>query len=305
MRTLTTLLRTELREAESRIARELGDLPSSLRLHLHVQRKSPVLESRLFAALVAGAAGGTPHEAIPICVLSGLSWAGVETLGRVGALQLLLHHLGSQAVSPRLRREWSNELERSLLPAESTRCAKPVGLAATRQRYLTTACMTARSAAHARDAVMAVSLQGLTAATSEKWREFGAWFGALMDLAASNVQDSVDGALVRPARVVSPLLFAHTLESTSTHRRHHLLSLAEEAKHDTDARAVLHELVSSRSGVFAYHRDVATLHDQARDRLIQLCTPGPYAERLLSDLDRWRTLAWVRPREVLGSAAQK
>jgi hypothetical protein len=303
LRALVGTLRIALREAESSLASDLHDLPRSVRSRLRDQGRSPVVESRLFAALVAGAAGGSPHEAIPVSVLSSLWWTGVETTSGTVAetLRLPLNHLRSLSIGPRLRHDWARELVRSFVPSgQKTLADQAVDLAAVRQRYLTPTCTTRRSAAYARDAIMAVRLLGVSEARSEKWRDFGALFGSLMDLAAACSLVAVDSAPVRAAPVISPLLFAHAVASASAHRRRHLLHLAEEAEHDADARAVLHELVHSRPGALAYHHDLATLHSRARDCLLRLCVPGPCSVRLLSDLDRWRAQAQAQPREVLG-----
>ncbi|USX55454.1 hypothetical protein [Lentzea sp. HUAS12] len=241
--------------------------PSSTELLSQVQ--PPLVFARLFAVIVAAAAGGSPHDAMPVSVMSSLWWAGAATRTSAAAAGLPLLHLRSLDISEDLRRGWTTDLEDMANDADSK--------------------SSTRSNAYARDAVMAAR----TCAPSDgsRWREFGKLYGSLVDQAAANSS----GTDRTP-----PLLLASACKIASTHRRQHLIRLGEEA--GSNARIALRDLSSTPDAVQLYDREIRDLHSRAVSALADLCGPNPYRALLRSRLDELLQHSLVRPREMIGSS---
>lgn len=239
--------------------------PSSAELLEQV--RPPLVFARLFAVVTAAAAGGSPHKAMPVSVLSSLWWAGLETGTSATAARLPLRHLRSLDITEDLRRGWSTDLEETIDPRSGV-----------------------RSGAYARDAFMAAR----TCAPSDgpRWREFGRLYGLLADQAAAN---SAGGSRT------PPLLLASACRVASTHRRQHLVRLGEEAGGNADARAALRDLSSAPDAVRLYDHEVRDVHARTVRTLADLCEANPYRTFLRSRVDGLLQHSLVHPREMVGS----
>ncbi|KJK43411.1 hypothetical protein UK23_33370 [Lentzea aerocolonigenes] len=258
-------------DADLRLATDLraavADPPSTTALLTQVE--PPLVFARLFAVVTAAAAGGSPHNAMPVSVLSSLWWAGLETSTGAAAARLPLRYLRSLDITEDLRRGWTTDLEETAVdpgPGSSV-----------------------RSNAYARDAFMAAR----TCAPSDgpQWREFGRLYGSLADQAAAN---SAGGAHT------PPLLLASACKIASTHRRQHMIRLGEEAGRNAEAGIALRDLSSAPDAVQLYDREVHDLHSRAVSTLAGLCEPNPYRAFLRSRLDGLLQNSLVRPREMVG-----
>ncbi|MEU7481566.1 hypothetical protein AB0A63_36710 [Lentzea sp. NPDC042327] len=255
-------------DADLRLTNDHRAAPSSAELLKQVE--SPLVFARLFAVVTAAAAGGSPHKAMPVSVMSSLWWAGAETRTGAAATRLPLSYLRSLDITEELRRTWTADLEEAAADPGST--------------------SSARSNAYARDAVMAV--RTCAAADGPRWREFGRLYGLLADQAAAN--SAGDDR-------TPPLLLANACKIASTHLRQHMIRLGEEAGGNAHARMVLRDLSSTPGAVRLYAREVRDLHSLAVTTLTDLCEPNPYRSFLRSRLDGLVQHSLVHPREMVGS----
>ncbi|WP_053738065.1 hypothetical protein [Nocardia sp. NRRL S-836] len=261
-------------DADLRLATDLRTAgvapPSSAELLRQVE--PPLVFARLFAVVTAAAAGGSPHNAMPVSAISALWWAGADTRTGAAAVWLPLRYLRSLDIAEDLRRGWTADLEEPAVVSDSR--------------------SSARSNAYAREAFMAAR----TCAPSDgpQWREFGRLYGLLADQAAAN--SAGDDR-------TPPLLLANACKIASTHLRHHMIQLGEEAGRNATARMVLRDLSSTPGAVRLYDREVHDMHSRAVTTLAGLCGPNPYRLFLRSRLDGLLQHSLVRPREMVGSPA--
>ncbi|WP_434447434.1 hypothetical protein [Lentzea sp. E54] len=259
-------------DAELRLATDLRAAtaapPSSAELLRQVE--PPLVFARLFAVVTAAAAGGSLHNTMPVSVMSALWWARADTRTSGAAARLPLRYLRSLDIAEDLRRGWTTDLEETAVDLDS----RP----------------SARSNAYAREAFMAAR----TCAPSDgpQWREFGRLYGLLADQAAAN--SAGDDR-------TPPLLLANACKVASTHLRHHMIRLGEEAGRNAAARTVLRDLSSTPGAVQLYDREIHDLHSRAVSTLAGLCEPNPYRLFLRSRLDGLLQHSLVRPREMVGS----
>jgi hypothetical protein len=258
---------TDLRLATGLCAAAVAP-PSSAELRRQVE--PPLVFARLFAVVTAAAAGGSPHDAMPVAVMSSLWWAGAETRTSAAATGLPLLYLRSLEIAEDLRQGWTADLEET--------AAGPGAKSSI------------RSNAYARDAVMAA--RTCAPPDERRWREFGRLYGSLADQAAAN--SAGDDR-------TPPLLFAHAREIASTHVRRHMLRLSEEAGRNAGARTALRDLSSTRGALQRYDREVRDLHSLAVGTLTELCGPNPYRTYLLTRLEGLLRHSQVRPRETVSA----
>ena len=242
--------------------------PSSAELLKQVE--PPLVFARLFAVVTAAAAGGSPHNAMPVSVMSSLWWAGAETRTSAVATRLPLLYLRSLDITEDLRRGWTTDLEETAVDPDSK--------------------SSVRSNAYARDAFMAV--RTCAPSDGQQWREFGRLYGLLADQAAAN--SAGDDR-------TPPLLLANACKIASTHLRQHMIRLGEEAGGSADARVALRDLSTAPGAVQLYDREVHDLHSRAVSTLAGLCEPNPYRTFLRSRLDGLLQRSLVHPREMVGS----
>jgi hypothetical protein len=85
MRSFADTLCAELRAFEAVIAKASPDLARAASRYMRNQCAPTTVNLRLFAVVVAGAAAGAPHEALPVSVVSSLWWSGVEATASRGS----------------------------------------------------------------------------------------------------------------------------------------------------------------------------------------------------------------------------
>lgn len=286
---------------------------------LMAQREPQVLRDRLFAVAVLGSTRGIPGTALPVSVLSALTWASAAASARfdevtsnghptapvrtttesVSNLALLsMRYLDSLRVPQRLKWQWSQDVVRSSLAATEELLTKNRrhSWEVTRTDAIAT-CLGRSGNAYGRDALMAARVQASEAA--EDWRKFGLQYGLLHQLRdnSAGVPPEEDSDL---AGGVPTLLLAHAFTQATPARRVELVHLRLAAMHDLSARAVLRELLNAERVVDSYRSDIIGLHRQACQRLGALCGDNEFRAVLRAELDISVQRAVPKSREMIG-----
>ncbi|MFD9698020.1 hypothetical protein [Lentzea sp. NPDC059081] len=247
------------------------------------QTEPPLVFARLFAVVVAGAAGGSPQAAMPVSVMSSLWWAGIEAQSNRASTELPLRHLRTLRITEPLRQAWADDLEQAAAFPEP----HPLGHDDVEQVLKPGA--SNRNTAYARDALMAARTCGV--ADTAEWYAFGCLYGLLVDQAAANSGGPSE---------IPPLLVAHACSLMDERRRGHVRQLRHDATWDVVAKATLRDVLTAPAAVELYNEEVRRLHSRALAVLARSGQPNPFSALLRARLDGLLQHSGVRPREVVG-----
>ncbi|MET8771594.1 class 1 isoprenoid biosynthesis enzyme [Streptomyces sp. NPDC004658] len=261
---------------------------------------------RLIAQPTLGCLSGEPEDALPVCALSRVWWAGAETLDDLmdghfnGPAAGMSHSTAMVAATACL----------TLLPQAIIRTQgypAPLAVAMTSELVGTSLqCAagqlddidTARpvtwkqvmcnyagktGAPYARDAALVAHVAGLPADGIRAWRVFGSLFGVLRQLA----NDRAYGSATEDADLANgtpTLVLAHAVETLPTPAAVELLDLHRSSRVDAAARTEIWHRLRARPVATGYNQRLAVMRARMLDLLRSLASPSDHRtliERLI------------------------
>ena len=250
---------------------------------------------RLLPYPIVGALGGELDDALLVCVVSRLWWAGAESLddlndGEFDAATMGLSPAAASLASTVLitllpqtvleRRQLptqtrlglASELTNSSLRAASGQFDDVVATPESCGWSQVMRGYTGKSGApYSRDAAMAARLSG--AGALRTWRAFGGLFGVLRQL-ANDHESLISGGDEDLANSTPTLLLASALEYASPSGRRELLALRTRAREDTDERRLLCDRLIEHAVTDSYRGRVNAVHHKLSDLWQRLVPPS-------------------------------